>query len=58
MTALRNLYTILRGIVNELSDQNAYARFLKAHALEHSPDAWRHFQDEHWEAKSRRGRCC
>ena len=58
MTALRQFFSILRGIVDELSDQNAYARHLKAHGVEHSPDEWRRFQDAHWAAKSRRGRCC
>jgi hypothetical protein len=50
--------TIIRGIVDELSDQTAYRRFLTAHGVEHSPTAWREFQDEHWQAKSRRGRGC
>jgi hypothetical protein len=55
---MRKLFEILRGIVAELSDQNAYRRYLVAHGVTHSPDAWRAFQDEHWRAKSRRGRCC
>jgi len=41
-----------------LSDQNAYRRHLAAHGAVHSPEEWRRFQDEHWAAKSRRGRCC
>jgi hypothetical protein len=49
---------ILRGIVAELSDQGAYTRHLKAHGTTHSPEEWRRFQDEHWTAISRRGRCC
>jgi hypothetical protein len=55
---MKRLLAILRGIVDELSDQTAYRRFLVAHGVEHSPTAWREFQDEHWQAKSRRGRCC
>jgi hypothetical protein len=55
---MKRLLAILRGILDELSDQNAYRRFLAAHGVEHSPSAWREFQDEHWRAKSRRGRCC
>jgi hypothetical protein len=58
MRRLREIVGILRGILAELSDQNAYHRYLAAHGVPHSPDAWRAFQDEHWQAKSRRGRCC
>jgi hypothetical protein len=57
-TPLDQALTLLRGIVDELTDQSAYRRFLLAHGVEHSPTAWREFQDEHWQAKSRRGRCC
>lgn len=52
------LLEILRGILAELSDQNAYQRYLAAHGEIASPAAWRRFQDHHWQAKSRRGRCC
>jgi hypothetical protein len=49
---------VLRGIVNELSDHNAYQRHLAAHRACHSPEEWRRFQDELWKAKARRARCC
>jgi hypothetical protein len=55
---MKRLLTILRGILDELSDQSAYRRYLTAHSVAHSPQAWRAFQDQHWQAKSRRGRCC
>jgi hypothetical protein len=55
---MRKILNIVRGILAELSDQNAYRRYLVAHALADSPSAWRAFQDQHWVAKSRRGRCC
>ena len=54
---LKRLLAILRGILDELSDQNAYRRYLTAHRVEHSPATWRGFQDQHWQAKARRGRC-
>ena len=54
----KELMTAVRGILGELSDQNAYQRHLAAHGRTHSPEEWRRFQDEHWAAKSRRGRCC
>ena len=53
-----HLLEILKGIVAELSDQSAYHRYLTAHGEVESPEAWRRFQDHHWAAKSRRGRCC
>lgn len=55
---MKRFFQLLAGILSELSDQNAYRRYLEAHGVPHSPSAWRAFQDEHWLAKSRRGRCC
>jgi hypothetical protein len=55
---MKNFFRILRGILAELSDQNAYRRYLETKGLVHSSTAWRAFQDEHWLSKSRRGRCC
>ena len=52
------LITVLRGILDELSDQTAYQRHLAAHGTTHSPEAWRQFQDEHWQARARRPKCC
>jgi hypothetical protein len=49
---------ILRGILDELSDQRAYRSHLAWHGLKHSGTEWRRFCDERWAAKSRRGRCC
>lgn len=55
---MKRLFDILRGILDELCDRNAYRRYLVAHGVTDSPTSWRAFQDEHWRAKSRRGRCC
>jgi hypothetical protein len=55
---LRKLVRILSGVVAELSDQNAYRRYLAAHGVSHSPGQWRRFQDEHGQATARRPRCC
>jgi hypothetical protein len=55
---LQSIARIISEVLMELSDQNAYRRHLAAHGVAHSPDEWRRFQDEHWAAKSRRGRCC
>ncbi len=56
--ALRNLAAIVRGILDELTDQRAYQLHLDAHGVVHSPDEWRRFCDAQWLARSRRGRCC
>jgi hypothetical protein len=58
MTFLRQFVAMVKGIVDEIADQNAYKRHLAFHGVEHSADEWRRFCDEHWEAKSKRGRCC
>ena len=55
---MRRFFEILRGILDELSDQNAYKRHLLAHGVPHSADEWRRFSDERYQAKSTRARCC
>lgn len=56
--SVREFWANLRGILDELSDQNAYQRHLSAHGATDSPDEWRKFQDARLEGKSRQGRCC
>ena len=58
MSWLREIVRILRGLIGELSDQNAYQRHLAAHGATHSPEEWRNFQDQRWAVKGRQGRCC
>jgi hypothetical protein len=55
---MRKLLAILRGILDELTDQTAYRRHLAAHGTTHSPEEWRRFSDERYQAKSTRARCC
>jgi hypothetical protein len=55
---MRRFLEILRAILDELSDQNAYRRHLIAHGATHSGEQWRRFSDERWNAKSTRARCC
>jgi hypothetical protein len=55
---MRRFLEILRGILDELSDQNAYQRHLVAHGTTHSAEEWRKFSDERNQAKSTRARCC
>jgi len=56
--AWRLVTYVIRGILDEITDQSAYRRHLAAHGAAHSPEEWRRFCDEHWQATSRRVRCC
>lgn len=55
---VRSVLATLRGILDELADQNAYRRHLAAHGVTDSPEEWRKFQDWRLDGKSRQGRCC
>ena len=52
------LLRLLKGILNEITDQNAYQRHLAALGVEASGAEWRKFCDERWKAKAGRCRCC
>ncbi len=54
----RELLEIFTGLLAELTDQAAYQRHLAAHGAVHSPQAWRTFQDQQWQARARRPKCC
>jgi hypothetical protein len=58
LAVLRQCVAIVKGIVYEIADQNAYQRHLATHGVAHSAEEWRRFSDGHWEGKARRGRCC
>ncbi len=55
---MKKFLEILRGILDELTDQSAYRRHLAAHGTVHSAEEWRKFSDERYRAKSTRARCC
>jgi hypothetical protein len=55
---MKRFLEILRGILDELTDQSAYRRHLAAHGATHSAKEWRKFSDERWQARSTRARCC
>jgi hypothetical protein len=54
----RNLREVLRGLLDELTDQRAYKAHLAAHGCAHSAEEWRHFCDEHYKAKATKVGCC
>ena len=49
---------LLLGLLREIGDENAYARYLAARGEPHSPAAWRAFSDERLRAKYKRAKCC
>lgn len=55
---MKHFFLILRGILDELTDQSAYRRYLASHGAVDSGEEWRKFTDERWKAKSERVRCC
>ena len=58
MKALREVWEILKGIVQELSDQSAYQRHLAANGAVHSPQEWRRFSDARMKRKYSNAKCC
>jgi len=58
MTRLKGLFTILLGILREISDESAYQRHLQIHRRPHSGQEWRHFSEERLRQKYQRARCC
>jgi hypothetical protein len=55
---MKKFLEILRGIIDELTDQRAYRCHLLAHGATHSAEEWRRFSDKLYQAKSTRARCC
>ena len=55
---MKRLFKLLRGLLRELADENAYERHLAAHARVHSAEEWRKFSDARLRAKYMRAKCC
>ena len=55
---MRRAWVLFVGLMRELSDQNAYARHLAAHGVEHSGAEWRKFSEEKLREKYMRAKCC
>ena len=52
------LLRLMRALLRELADENAYQRHLAAHGRPHSAGEWRRFCDERLRAKYARAKCC
>ncbi len=55
---MRRFWRLLWDVLREISDERAYALHLARHGVQHSPEEWRRFCDEHWPKASRRAGCC
>jgi hypothetical protein len=55
---MRQFFYIIRLLLRELADENAYARHLAVHKAEHSAEEWRRFSDARLKAKYSRAKCC
>ena len=58
MKTMRELWRILTGLMQELSDQSAYQRHLAAQGAVHSPQEWRRFSDARMKRKYLNAKCC
>ena len=56
--AIVRSFTVLVAALQEIFDESAYRRFLDRSRLQSSPNAYKIFQQENEQAKSRRPRCC
>lgn len=58
MRRLLHIAGLLRSLLRELADENAYERHLTAHGRAHSAEEWRRFSDERLAARFTRPKCC
>jgi hypothetical protein len=58
MRHVREAFHLLMGLLRELSDENAYQRFLAKRGTQPSKEEWRLFIDGRHAARFRRAKCC
>jgi hypothetical protein len=58
MKSLRALGASILALLRELADENAYRRYLDAHGLAPTPQAWRAFWDERAKMRYSKAKCC
>jgi len=58
MKILRQGWELLQGLLRELSDENAYARYLQRSGRIHSGQEWRIFIDKRHGRKFKNAKCC
>ena len=55
---MRKLLRGLRAVIRQISDENAYDRYLRRTGRVHSREEWRRFSDDHFARKYARAKCC
>lgn len=58
MKTLYRAWELLRELLHELSDENAYARYLQSSGRTHSGREWRAFIDRRHGRKFKNAKCC
>ena len=58
MKTLKKAWRILKGLLDELSDQSAYRRYLTARGTRHCAQEWRRFSDARMKRKYSNAKCC
>jgi hypothetical protein len=58
MSRIRRLGKLAWALLRELADESAYQRRLEAYGRRHSPEEWRRFTEERYQAQSTRPKCC
>jgi hypothetical protein len=55
---MKNAVRLFVKLLRELSDQNAYQRYLETHGTVHSGSEWRKFSEIRHREKYSRAKCC
>ena len=58
MKILSQAWELLQELLRELSDENAYARYLQRNRRTHSGQEWRAFIDRRHGRKFKNAKCC
>jgi len=58
MRRVRLLLQVIVSLARELSDENAYARYLHSNGRAHSQEEWRRFIDCRHRRKYQNPKCC
>jgi len=58
MKLIRKFAAGFLELLREIGDENAYARYLLAHSVKHSPAEWRKFSDSRFRKKYQNAKCC
>ena len=55
---MRRIGRFILALLRELSDENAYRRYLTMEGRAHSGAEWRKFSEQRFRAKYMRAKCC